>query len=99
MTSILEENGPAVLLSGLVPTLIGFGVEGAVKFGVYESLKPTFLTLFHTDESTIPFLAASICAGATACVLLCPMERVRIKMVTQKEDLNAVRANAIISLG
>lgn len=77
----------------MVPTLIGFGVEGAVKFGVYESLKPTFSSLLHMDDNTVPFLAASVCAGAVACTLLCPMEKVRVKMVTQKEeDSDVVRA-------
>lgn len=80
--SLVQLNGLEVLLTGLAPTLIGYGIEGAVKFGVYESLKPVFLSLFHTNENTVPYLAASVGAGAIASLLLVPMERYRIEMVT-----------------
>jgi len=84
-TTIIEEGGASVLLSGLGPTVLGFGVEGAMKFGVYETLKPQFVELFNTPDNTIPFLAASVCAGAIASLFLCPLEQVRIKMVTDTE--------------
>jgi len=84
-TTIIEEGGASVLLSGLGPTVLGFGVEGAMKFGVYETLKPQFVELFNTPDNTIPFLAASVCAGAIASLFLCPLERVRINMVTGTE--------------
>ncbi len=88
--SLVQNDGPSVLLTGLVPTLIGFGVEGAVKFGVYESLKPTFMSLLHTDDKFLPYLAASVGAGIVASAMLCPMERTRIKMVTSGEKTGAV---------
>jgi len=43
------------------------------------------MTIFSTDDQTIPFLAASVCAGAIASLFLCPLERVRIKMVTDTQ--------------
>ena len=75
-------------MAGLTPTLIGFGAEGAVKFGVYESLKPLFIALLggNVDDKFIPFLAASVGAGAVASLMLVPMERARIKVVTSNED-------------
>ena len=84
--SIIENEGPNALLIGLTPTIVGFGLEGAVKFGVYESLKPICMSLLHSDEKTIPYLLASIGAGAVASTMLCPMERARIRMVTQDKD-------------
>lgn len=42
---IVEEEGPGELLVGLGPTVIGYGIEGALKFGLYESLKP-FLSAY-----------------------------------------------------
>lgn len=82
--SIVQTNdgGIGVLLSGLVPTLLGYGVEGAVKFGMYESFKPVFVEILNAQDKTIPYLAASVGAGAAASLLLVPMERKRIEAVT-----------------
>lgn len=92
-----KKNGPGVLLSGLGPTIIGFGIEGGIKFGVYESLKPFFMMLLHTDSKTIPYLAASVGAGMVAAAMLCPMERTRIKMVTSEEKTGPVSTQYIRS--
>ena len=54
----------------------------ALKFGLYESLKPTFVQLLALDDPTEGFLAASVAAGAVASIVLCPMERTRIRLVT-----------------
>lgn len=70
-----------------------YGLEGAVKFGVYESLKPLFLNLFSSSSSnsggvavvvdpTEPYLFAALAAGALASLILCPMEETRIRLVT-----------------
>ncbi|KAL7577704.1 hypothetical protein ACA910_015212 [Epithemia clementina (nom. ined.)] len=88
---IIKEDGPGVLLGGFGPTVVGYGIEGAVKFGVYEIMKPVFADLFKSMSSdpgaghtAIAFLLASVVAGAAAAFLLCPMESTRIKMVTDK---------------
>eukprot|EP00984_Skeletonema_dohrnii_P010914 scaffold4296_cov72-Skeletonema_dohrnii-CCMP3373.AAC.1 len=33
---IVETEGPKALTAGLAPTVIGYGIEGALKFGVYS---------------------------------------------------------------
>lgn len=50
------------------PTVVGYGLEGALKFGFYE----TFKILFHhlTPYVFINFLLASVIAGAIASVVL-----------------------------
>jgi solute carrier family 25 phosphate transporter 3 len=80
--SILDQDGPSALLGGLGPTVVGYGLEGAVKFGLYESFKPIFASLLHLDSDTVPFLAASIVAGAAASFMLLPLERTRVRIVT-----------------
>ena len=35
-----SEEGAAALFTGVLPTIAGYGAEGALKFGAYESLKP-----------------------------------------------------------
>ena len=36
---IVMNEGPLFLLAGLGPTIVGYGLEGALKFGCYESFK------------------------------------------------------------
>lgn len=89
---VWETDGPKGLLAGLGPTVAGYGLEGSVKFGLYESLKPTFAGLLMTEEvskagglgdaKAVAYLGASVVAGAAASLLLCPMERTRIRLVT-----------------
>ena len=86
LTDAKNGGSPAALLTGLTPTVVGFGLEGAVKFGVYESLKPVSMALLHSDDKFLPYLLASIGAGAVASIMLCPMERARIRLVTQDKN-------------
>ena len=62
---------------------MGYGIEGALKFGVYEIMKPIMLKLLK-DNTTAGFMMAAILAGAIASIVLCPMESMRIKMVTDE---------------
>jgi solute carrier family 25 (mitochondrial phosphate transporter), member 3 len=78
---IWKSDGPNALLGGLGPTVVGYGIEGAAKFGVYEVMKAVFRALF-SDNIALAYLLASVVAGAVAAVLLCPMESTRIKIVT-----------------
>ena len=79
-----EEGGASTLLSGLGPTVLGYGIEGAMKFGAYEATKPIFRALLGDGEKrkVLAFIMASILAGSIASVLLVPMESLRIKQVT-----------------
>lgn len=94
LKSILQDESPSVLLKGLGPTGIGYFVEGGMKFGIYEALKPilvstsVFLYGTSTDSTFGPYLVASVTAGAVASILLCPMEDARIKLVTNPDFQN-----------
>ena len=88
--SIVNNEGPKALLGGLAPTVIGYGAEGAMKFGLYETLKPEFARLLPFDNDGVPFLLASVAAGAVAALMLCPMERTRIRLVTDKNFANGL---------
>ena len=107
---ILQKEGKQVLFLGLGPTVIGYGIEGAAKFGLYESLKPTFAKLLlsshavldsaaansssssstlstsSSPDAAIPYLIASVVAGAVASLMLCPMEKARVRLVSIKES-------------
>ena len=86
-------QGALFLLAGLGPTVVGYGLEGALKFGFYETFKVLFGTL--TKSKFINFLFASVVAGAIASVVLCPMEEARIKMVG---DATWAKENVITGL-
>jgi solute carrier family 25 phosphate transporter 3 len=101
---IVATEGLGFLLAGLGPTVGGYGIEGALKFGFYETFKVIFANV--TPMQFVNFLLASVVAGAVASVVLCPMEETRIKMVGDvtwtKENLisglvRLVRENGILS--
>ena len=78
LTRCASDEGAAALLTGVGPTIVGYGLEGACKFGVYESLKPSLASL---GPEVGPILAA-IVAGGLASLVLAPVEATRIRMVT-----------------
>lgn len=80
---IVKEEGVGFLAQGLAPTIVGYGIEGALKFGFYELFKPIFSEL--TPNKVINFLLAGAVAGAVASVVLCPCEDARIRMVSQPD--------------
>lgn len=79
---IVAADGIGFLFKGLGPTIFGYGFEGALKFGFYETFKIVFANL--TKSKFINMLLASVIAGAVASLVLCPMEETRIKMVGDK---------------
>jgi len=40
--TLVKEEGVGILAQGLAPTVVGYGIEGALKFGLYELFKPIF---------------------------------------------------------
>mmetsp|Transcript_12089 Transcript_12089/g.34968 ORF Transcript_12089/g.34968 Transcript_12089/m.34968 type:complete len:312 (-) Transcript_12089:465-1400(-) len=85
---LVKEEGPLFLLQGLAPTVFGYGIEGALKFGFYELFKPIFGNL--TPNQFVNFLLASVVAGAVASVVLCPAEDARIRMVSDPSFANGM---------
>ena len=85
---VVEDDGYEALLKGFGPTVMGYGLEGAVKFGLYESLKPTIVGILHLDTPNVAYLIASLVAGGAASVILCPLERTRIRLVTDPDFSN-----------
>ena len=57
---------PIDILSG--PTVVGYGLEGALKFGFYETFKVLFKTV--TPSQFVNFLMASVVAGGVASIVL-----------------------------
>lgn len=86
---IVEDAGPASLFTGVVPTAIGYGLEGALKFGTYEAVKgPIVRMLFSLDgidsstAAAVGPIAAAVFAGGLASLVLAPAEATRIRLVS-----------------
>ena len=91
---IIKEDGFRALWAGLGPTTFGYLLEGAIKFGVYEVLKPvikqcvskiasTSSLLMFLNSQFVAFVLSGVFSGLAASFVLCPMEVVRIRLVAE----------------
>lgn len=90
---IIKDEGMKALWAGLGPTAFGYLFEGAVKFGTYEVLKPFFKSLLSGlamstsiaffNSQILSFVLCGAAAGVAASIMLCPMEAIRIRMVSE----------------
>jgi solute carrier family 25 (mitochondrial phosphate transporter), member 3 len=96
---IWQQEGIQGLLAGLGPTAIGYALEGGIKFGVYEAMKPIVSKILCRLAMLSPYsyflqskiLIFAICAaisGVAASIVLCPMEALRIRMVANPNSRN-----------
>lgn len=95
---ILQQEGVSGLLAGLGPTAVGYLLEGAIKFGVYEVLKPVVsqtlsriavVSGFHLaflNSKVTAFAISAAVSGVAASIMLCPMEALRIRMVANPQS-------------
>ena len=86
LARIVQDEGPAALLTGLVPTMVGYGVEGALKFGSYELVKAPLASVLDglgpEVSGAVGPLMAGIFAGGLAALVVGPAEATRIRMVS-----------------
>jgi len=92
---VKDEGSLLALAAGLGPTTVGYLFEGALKFGIYEALKPavrsmlqwsaTMTSMRYLDSKMLALLISGIVSGAVASIALCPMEALRIRLVANPE--------------
>lgn len=85
---VVAKEGAGALLTGLGPTVGGYFLQGAFKFGGYEFFKKHIVNGLGGPEAAIPYrtsvyLAAAGIAEFFADVALCPLEATRIRLVSQ----------------
>ncbi|GAA5907367.1 hypothetical protein JCM6882_002818 [Rhodosporidiobolus microsporus] len=80
------EGGLRGLYTGFGPTLIGYSMQGAAKYGFYEYFKKTYADLAGPENAVkykdAIFLAGSASAEFLADMALVPMETVKVRMQT-----------------
>jgi len=92
---VKDEGSMNALMVGLGPTTFGYLFEGALKFGIYEALKPgvrsmlawsaTMTSICALDSKIMALLISATVSGAVASIALCPMEALRIRLVANPE--------------
>jgi solute carrier family 25 phosphate transporter 3 len=82
-STIYRSSGARGVFLGWSPTLVGYSLQGAGKYGFYEVFKRAYGdTLFPGANRTLVFLAASASAEFLADIALCPLEAVKVRMQT-----------------
>jgi solute carrier family 25 phosphate transporter 3 len=83
---VKNEGGFRALYTGVGPTLIGYSMQGATKYGFYEYFKKTYSDLAGPENAIkykdAIFLAGSASAEFFADMALVPMETVKVRMQT-----------------
>ncbi|KAL6960364.1 Mitochondrial phosphate carrier protein 3, mitochondrial, variant 2 [Sarracenia purpurea var. burkii] len=84
---LLKEQGFRGFFRGWVPTLLGYSVQGACKYGFYEFFKKYYSDIagpeFASKYKTLIYLAGSGSAEIIADIGLCPFEAVKVRVQTQ----------------
>ncbi|CAD6563634.1 MAG: Cu/Pi carrier [Tremellales sp. Tagirdzhanova-0007] len=84
---VIAAEGAGALLTGLGPTVVGYAIQGAFKFGGYEFWKKQAVDYFGVDKARehrqAIYLGASAVAEFFADIALCPLEATRIRLVSQ----------------
>jgi len=93
-SQVIKNEGAGALLTGLGPTVAGYFLQGAFKFGGYEFFKAQSIGMLGYETAannrTAVYLASSACAEFFASVALCPLEATRIRMVSQPGFANSL---------
>ncbi|XP_044734994.1 phosphate carrier protein, mitochondrial-like [Chrysoperla carnea] len=91
----LKEDGAKGLAKGWAPTLIGYSMQGAFKYGLYELFKVEYLKLMGEENAytyrVALYLAASASAEFFADIALSPMEAAKVKIQTTPGFANTLR--------
>lgn len=91
---IVSEEGAGALLTGFGPTLIGYSLQGAFKFGGYEVFKKLFIDVLGYDTAVnyknSIYMGSAAIAEFFADIALCPLEATRIRLVSQPSFANGL---------
>ncbi|KAL9550130.1 hypothetical protein MBANPS3_004870 [Mucor bainieri] len=84
--TIAKAEGFRGIFTGIGPTAIGYSLQGAGKYGLYEVFKYKYSNIVGEKNAhnyrTLVYLSASASAEFIADILLCPMEALKVKMQT-----------------
>jgi solute carrier family 25 phosphate transporter 3 len=83
---VWSKEGLRGLFLGWQPTIIGYSIQGSTKYGFYEIFKDQYSRIFGKDfaqrHRTSGYLFSSAVAEVVADTLLCPWEKIKVRMQT-----------------
>ncbi|KAL1809849.1 hypothetical protein DCAR_0729487 [Daucus carota subsp. sativus] len=86
---LLKEQGAKGLYKGWAPTMLGYGAQGAFKYGFYEFFKKYYSDIagpeYAAKYKTLIYLAGSASSEFIADIALCPFEAVKVRVQTQPD--------------
>ncbi|KAI1354249.1 mitochondrial phosphate carrier protein [Xylaria sp. FL0043] len=87
LRQVVAREGAGALSTGLGPTVAGYFLQGALKFGGYEFFKTRAIDAFGYETACnnryAIYLGSSAIAEIAGDIVLCPFEAVRIRLVSQ----------------
>lgn len=91
---VISSEGAGALLTGLGPTVAGYSLQGAFKFGGYELFKKTFIDFLGYETASkyknSIYIGSAAIAEFFADIALCPLEATRIRLVSQPTFANGL---------
>lgn len=94
LRKIVAAEGAGALLTGLGPTVLGYSMQGAFKFGGYELFKKTFIENLGFETASryknSVYIGSAALAEFFADIALCPLEATRIRLVSQPNFANGL---------
>ena len=92
---IIGNEGAQSLLQGAGPTIVGYAVQGSLKYGIYEILKPIVAASILTasadgsfSSTILDFLISGALAETVGSSALTPFEAARIRLVSYPDYAN-----------
>jgi len=86
LKTIVAEEGATAVWKGWFPTLAGYSLQGAFKYGLYEIFKDFYSNALG-EENAKKYKALVWCAGSASAevfadIALCPLEMIKVKVQT-----------------
>lgn len=84
LSLILKNEGLTGVYTSYTLVLLGYGIQGAAKYGLYEYFKKSYTDSLGEDtlvrHSTLIYLASGASAEFILDILYCPVELVKVRM-------------------
>ena len=91
---VVAKDGARALLTGFGPTVVGYFLQGAFRFGGYEFFKQQSIGWLGYENAsknrTAIYLASAALAEFFGDIALCPLEATRIRLVSQPAFANGL---------
>lgn len=75
---LIENEGSSILLKGFGATLVGYFIQGSLKYGLYEVLKPIIsseiINKFGTENRLLEFVLSGFISETVGSCALSPFE-------------------------